>query len=95
MSALPAEPGAVVAFVDGQGEVKSPAAVRRYVATIAHMHRAAALVDPTRAEIVRLAVKRLVRTKGSRQRQAAPLGELAAERILATQTKTLAFATSP
>jgi site-specific recombinase XerD len=29
-----------------------------------------------------LAVKRLVRAKGSRQRQAAPLGELAAERIL-------------
>jgi hypothetical protein len=81
---------AIAAFVDGQAEVKSPATVRRYVATIAHMHRAAALVDPTKAEIVRLAVKRLVRTKGSRQRQAAPLGELAAERILATQPKTLA-----
>jgi hypothetical protein len=87
MSALPAEPAAVVAFVDGQAKVKSPATVRRYIATIAH--RAAALMDPTKAEMVRLAVKRLVRTKGSRQRQAAPLGELAAERILATQPKTL------
>ena len=90
ISALPAEPTAVVAFVDGQGEIKSPATVRRYVATIAHMHRAAELADPTKAEIVRLALKRLVRSKGSRQRQAAPLGELAAERILATQPKTLA-----
>jgi hypothetical protein len=76
MSALPAEPAAVVAFVDGQAKVKSPATVRRYIATIAH--RAAALMDPTKAEMVRLAVNRLVRTKGSRQRQAAPLGELAA-----------------
>jgi hypothetical protein len=31
------------------------------------MHRAAALADPTKAEMVRLAVKRLVRAKGSRQ----------------------------
>jgi site-specific recombinase XerD len=88
ISALPAEPTAVVAFVDAQAVL--PATVRRYIATIAHMHRAAALADPTKAEIVRLAVKRLVRSKGSRQRQAAPLGELAAERILATQPKTLA-----
>jgi hypothetical protein len=89
VSALPTESVAVVAFVDAQAELKSPATVRRYIATIGH-HRAAALADPTKAEIVRLAVKRLVRAKGSRQRQAAPLGELAAERILATQPKTFA-----
>ena len=90
VSALPAEPAVVVAFVDAQAKIKSPATVRRYIATIAHMHRAAELADPTKAEIVRLAVKRLVRAKGSRQRQAAPLGELAVERILATQPKTVA-----
>ena len=90
VSPLPAESTALVAFVDAQAEIKSPATVRRYIATIAHMHRAAGLADPTKAEIVRLAVKRLVRAKGSRQRQAAPLDELAAERILATQPKTLA-----
>jgi hypothetical protein len=55
VSALPAEPTTVVAFVDGQGEIKSPATIRRYVATIAHMHRAAELTDPTKAEVVRLA----------------------------------------
>src|SRR6516165_12666614 len=58
VSALPAEPTAVVAFVDAQTELKSAATVRRYIATIAHMHRAAALADPTKAEAVRLAVKR-------------------------------------
>ena len=89
VSVLPAEPTTVVGFVDAQAELKSPATVRRYIATIAHMHRAAGLADPTKAEIVRLAVKRLVRAKGTRQRQAAPLDELAADRILATQPKTL------
>jgi hypothetical protein len=81
ISPLPAEPTAVVAFVDAHAEIKSPATVRRYIATIAQMHRAAELTDPTKAEAVRLAVKRLTRAKGSRQRQAAPLGELAAGRL--------------
>ena len=67
VSVLPAEPTTVVGFVDAQAELKSPATVRRYIATIAHMHRAAGLADPTKAEIVRLAVKRLVgpRARGS------------------------------
>src|SRR6516165_1955724 len=90
VSVLPAEPTTLVGFVDAQAELKSPATVRRYIATIARMHRAAGLADPTKAEIVRLAVRRMVRAKGSRQRQAAPLDEIAAERILATQPKTLA-----
>ena len=90
VSVLPAEPTTVVEFVDAQAELKSPATVRRYIATVAHMHRAAGLADPTKAEIVRLAVNRLVRGKGSRQRQAAPLDEIAADRILLTQPKTLA-----
>ena len=64
VSVLPAEPTTVVGFVDAQAELKSPATVRRYIATIAHMHRAAGLADPTKAEIVRLAVNRLVRAKG-------------------------------
>ena len=46
VSALPAEPAVVVAFVDAQAKIKSPATVRRYIATIAHMHRAAELADP-------------------------------------------------
>ena len=53
VSVLPAEPTTVVGFVDAQAELKSPATVRRYIATIAHMHRATGLADPTKAEIVR------------------------------------------
>jgi hypothetical protein len=36
------------------GGTQERATVRRYVATIAHMHRAAEVGDPTKAEIVRL-----------------------------------------
>jgi hypothetical protein len=64
VSVLPAEATTVVGFVDAQAELKSPVTVRRYIATVAHMHRAAGLADPTKAEIVRLAVNRLVRAKG-------------------------------
>src|SRR6516164_1677912 len=34
VSVLPAEPTTVVGFVDAQAELKSPATVRRYIATI-------------------------------------------------------------
>jgi hypothetical protein len=43
VSVLPAEPTTVVGFFDAQAELKSPATVRRYIATIAYMHRAAGL----------------------------------------------------
>ena len=37
--ALPAEPETVAAFVDAMAEIRAPASVRRYVATIALAHR--------------------------------------------------------
>ncbi len=84
LSALPAAPETIAAFIDGMGEIKKPASVRRYVASVAHLHRAAGLADPTKAGAVKLALKRLGRQHGSRQEQAAPLGEMAVERVLAT-----------
>jgi integrase len=65
-------------------ESRKPATVRRYVASLAHLHRAAGLDDPTKASAVKLALKRPGRQHGARQVQAAPLGELAVERVLAT-----------
>ena len=46
--------------------------MRRYVASIAHLHRAAELQDPTKSETVKLALRRMARAKGTRQRQAVP-----------------------
>ncbi len=83
-ASLPASPDAIAGFIDAMAEQKKPATVRRYVASIGHMHRAAELPDPTKANPVKLALKRLGRQHGSRQQQAAPFGEMAVERVLAT-----------
>jgi len=84
LEALPAAPETVAAFVDAMAETRKPATVRRYAASIAHLHRAAGLADATKGNAVRLALKRLGRRHGSRQAQAAPLGEMAVQRVLAT-----------
>ena len=84
LPSLPASGDAVAGFIDAMAEQKKPATVRRYAASIGHLHRAAELADPTKANPVKLALKRLGRQHGSRQTQAAPFGEMAVERVLAT-----------
>ena len=81
---LPAASETVAVFIDAMAEIKKPATVRRYIASIAHLHRAAGLADPTKANPVKLAMKRLGRQHSTRQDQAAPLGEMTVERVLAT-----------
>lgn len=68
---LPATAETVAAFVDAMAPERAAATVQRYVASIGHLHRAAGAADPTRTEVVRLALRRLRRTYGTRQRQAA------------------------
>jgi site-specific recombinase XerD len=85
VSALPADAETVAAYVDelaGQG--RKPASIRQAVWAIAALHRAAILPDPSKAEVVRLALKRMGRSLGTRQRQAAPLGDSEIAQILAT-----------
>jgi len=73
---LPAEPRVVARFIDEMGATnRKPATVRRYLASLAHLHRAAKLPDPTRDETVLLAMRRLARAKSTRQRQAAGITE--------------------
>ena len=81
--ALPAEPKTVAAFVDAMAETRAPATVRRYCASIASMHRAAGLAPPTATQPVKLALRRMTRAKGGRQRQAEPLNRPALDRMLA------------
>jgi integrase len=83
--AIPAVPETVAAYVDtlvAQG--RKPASIRQAVWAIATLHRAAGLPDPCKTEPVRLVLKRMARSLGTRQRQAAPLGEIEVTRILAT-----------
>ncbi len=79
---LPATPDTVAAFIDAQAEIKAPATVRRYTASIAHLHRAAGLDDPTKDEGPKLALKRMARAKGTRQKQAQPLNRPAVDRMI-------------
>lgn len=91
LCAIPAAVDSVVAYVDWLTEQgKRPASIRQAVWGVAYLHRAAGLPDPTKAEPVRLALKRMARTLGVRPRQAAPLGELEVQRILATTGSKLA-----
>ena len=82
---LPVVPETVAAYVDtltAQG--RKPASIRQAIWAIATLHRAAGLPDPCKAEPVRLVLKRMARSLGTRQRQAAPLGEVEVTRILDT-----------
>lgn len=79
---LPATSETVIAFVDAIAGSRAPATIRRYVSSIATLHRAARLPNPTEAMEVKLALKRLHREKGRAQAQAAPLNRGMVERML-------------
>ncbi|MBF0622891.1 MAG: site-specific integrase, partial [Magnetococcales bacterium] len=79
---LPATPENIRAYVDQCAEEYKPATVRRYIASIAHLHRAADLPDPTKSNDVKLAIKRMNRSKGTRQKQARGLTSVDVIRIL-------------
>jgi site-specific recombinase XerD len=71
---LPAAPATVTAYVDHLAAYgRAPSSIRQAMWAIGAMHRAAGLEDPTKAEVVRLALKRMARASGTRQRQAVPL----------------------
>ena len=70
LRALPASAETVAAFVDAMAETRSPATVRRYVASIAVAHKAVGCGKTLASPVVRLALKRMHRRKGRRQGQA-------------------------
>ena len=82
LAALPAVPETVAAFVDTMAEVKAPATVRRYVASIAVAHRAIGRGSTLRSPLVGLALKRMHVNKGRRQGQARALTWPQRERLL-------------
>ncbi len=79
---LPASPETVARFVDAMAETRKPATVRRYVSSIAHMHGAAELPDPTKSPRVKARIKAAGKKHGTRQRQARALTEHDVVRIL-------------
>ena len=67
--AFPASAATVVAFVDDMGRVKTPATVRRYVSSIATVHKALRQTNPLDSAAVRFALQRMHRLRGRRQAQ--------------------------
>lgn len=67
---IPASPETIACFVDDMAEVRAPATVRRYLASLAGAHRAAGYGDTLRHPLIKLAVQRMHRLKGRRQKQA-------------------------
>ena len=67
--AVPASAATVVAFIDDRARVKAPATVRRYVSSIATLHRALRQTNPLEHARVRFALQRMHRRRGRRQAQ--------------------------
>ena len=80
--ALPATPETIAGFVDAMAEVRAPATVRRYVASIAIAHRALGREKTLKSPPVRLALQRMHRSKGRRQDQATGLTWPLRQRLL-------------
>ena len=66
---MPAGAATVVAFIDGMARVKAPSTVRRYVWSIATLHKALGHTNPLESALVRFALQRMHRLRGRRQAQ--------------------------
>ena len=67
---LPADPKVIADFIGDQIDNYRPATIRNRVTAIGTLHILADFPDPTRSRHVRLALRRMFRLKGRRQRQA-------------------------
>jgi site-specific recombinase XerD len=97
-SILPADPKTIRAFllesqsrIDGKGVVRprSLATLRRYLSSIAIIHRAADLESPCDATSIRKTLKAIARRIPARQRQAQAFGFEELQRYLAVPTRVL------
>ena len=69
LSPLPARAATVAAYVEAMAGVRAPATVRRYVFSIAAVHKAAGERSPLEHATVQRALQRMRRRKGARQMQ--------------------------
>ena len=82
---LPASPELIADYIAALAEQrKSYATIKRHVATLSAMHRFGDFEDPTKAIVVKLALRRAGRQLGSAQRQVAPINRPLLDRMLAT-----------
>jgi integrase len=81
--AMPASPATVAAFVTVMAAVRAPATVRRYLSSIASIHRVAEVPNPCDGLVVKRALRRMDRARGRDQQRAAPISDALVARMLA------------
>ena len=86
---LPCEAGVVASFLDDQSKSKAAATVRRYVVSIGKIHRLLNFNDPTKAEGVRLALRRSQRSAVAPQRQSLGLTREDVNQIVGVRHRSL------
>ena len=84
LTPVPASAATLAAFVGDMAEARAPATVRRYVASVAAVHKALDCGRPARSAAVRLALQRMHRSRGRRQQQARGLTWALRQRLLET-----------
>ena len=69
LAPVPASAATVATFIDDMAGSRAPATVRRYVSSIATLHKALRLANPGEGPAVKLALQRMYRIRGRRQTQ--------------------------
>ena len=87
--ALPASPETVAAFIAQDAVKSSPATLRRRLAGIRKVHRLLRLENPVDDEDVAIAMRRALRTKPRRQKQALGLTRVLRDQLIAACPETL------
>lgn len=86
---LPCGVADVAAFLDEQSKIKAAATVRRYAVSIGKIHRLLSFDDPTKYELVRLALRRAHRSAVAPQRQSLGLTRGDVNAIVAMRHRSL------
>jgi len=89
INALPCSAADVAAFLDEQSKIKAAATVRRYAVSIGKIHRLLNFDDPTKSEVVRLALRRAQRAAVAPQRQSLGLTRDDVNTIVAMRHRSL------
>ncbi|WP_340242947.1 tyrosine-type recombinase/integrase [Roseobacter sp. HKCCA2468] len=86
---LPCEARLLASFLDDQSKTKAAVTVRRYTVSIGKIHRLLNFDDPTKAELVRLALRRAQRSAIAPQRQSLGLTREDVNAIVAMRHRSL------
>jgi len=87
---LPASPEAVAEFITQQARNSAPATLRRRLCSIRKVHRLLRLDNPAEDEDVLIAMRRVLRTKARRQKQALGLTSDLRDKLISACPDTLA-----